>query len=119
MLRKPKKSVCSSRTMLAVVNCSFSSRLGALERIRTGRLRMDVPAKRTLMLEANEGKKLIVGLGNPGRQYAGTRHNVGFTIIDQLAELHGITMTKTKFNSIYGCTDAFSATSRWPSSSQF
>ena len=46
--------------------------------------------------------KCIVGLGNPGKKYEMTRHNIGFLAIDQLAAKHGITVNETKFNAIMG-----------------
>ncbi|UJW86993.1 aminoacyl-tRNA hydrolase [Devosia sp. SL43] len=40
--------------------------------------------------------KLIVGLGNPGGQYAGNRHNIGFMALDAIARQHNITQFRTK-----------------------
>lgn len=43
--------------------------------------------------------KLIVGLGNPGREYQDTRHNAGFLVLDRLAVRHGLHGAKTKFHA--------------------
>jgi len=45
---------------------------------------------------------IIVGLGNPGKQYEQTRHNMGFLTIDQLAEKHSISVTKLKNKALVG-----------------
>jgi len=45
---------------------------------------------------------IIVGLGNPGRDYVGTRHNVGFEVIDVIANKYDINLNKEKFRAVYG-----------------
>lgn len=45
---------------------------------------------------------LIVGLGNPGKEYEGTRHNIGFDTVQKFADNNFINLNKIKFNSVYG-----------------
>lgn len=45
--------------------------------------------------------KLIVGLGNPGREYAHTRHNMGYDVIDKFADSLGVSFDKENFKGVY------------------
>jgi len=52
-------------------------------------------------LDAGRGPRslspaMVVGLGNPGREYAAHRHNIGFRVVDALARAHGVAFTRRK-----------------------
>ncbi|EKW98356.1 aminoacyl-tRNA hydrolase [Ligilactobacillus saerimneri] len=44
--------------------------------------------------------KMVVGLGNIGKKYEATRHNVGFMVVDELAQAYGATFAKEKMNAL-------------------
>ena len=48
--------------------------------------------------------KLIVGLGNPGHEYDGTRHNIGFMMIDEFASKNNVNINSKKFTGLYAET---------------
>lgn len=45
---------------------------------------------------------LIVGLGNPEKDYSNTRHNMGFDVINRISEKYNIDVNKSKFKGLYG-----------------
>lgn len=45
---------------------------------------------------------VVLGLGNPGEEYAGTRHNVGVEVVDALAQRHAIALARRLPNVLYG-----------------
>ena len=46
--------------------------------------------------------KLVLGLGNPGKKYERTRHNLGFLVVDRLASVKGIAVKKRKYDCLIG-----------------
>ena len=46
--------------------------------------------------------KFIVGLGNPGKEYVGTRHNMGFEAVERFAEMCRTDFDHSKFNGVFG-----------------
>ena len=55
-----------------------------------------------LLSKPEETAFLIIGLGNPGAEYRQNRHNIGFMVIDQLAQVLSIPLQRVKFKAITG-----------------
>ena len=55
-----------------------------------------------LLSKPEENAFLIIGLGNPGAEYRQNRHNIGFMVIDQLAQVLSIPLQRVKFKAITG-----------------
>lgn len=53
-------------------------------------------------MDISNGVKMVVGLGNQGREYADTRHNIGFRVVDSLAQKLKIDVKKRKFAARFG-----------------
>jgi len=51
---------------------------------------------------SSKRRYLIAGLGNPGGEYEKTRHNAGFMVLDEVAAAYAISVSKRKFNLVYG-----------------
>ena len=51
--------------------------------------------------------KLIVGLGNPGKEYENTRHNLGFMVVDELARELKVELSRKKFGGLYCQTSQY------------
>lgn len=50
----------------------------------------------------DDGLRLVLGLGNPGERYAGTRHNLGFRVVGELAARRGLVLDRLECNALVG-----------------
>lgn len=50
----------------------------------------------------DSGMKIIVGLGNPGKEYRNTRHNIGYMVLEEIARRYPIEKQESKFDAVIG-----------------
>lgn len=53
-----------------------------------------------IVLQVRLNMKVIVGLGNPGKKYSETRHNIGFKVLEEIARRHGVQKEESRFDAV-------------------
>ncbi|KAL3021906.1 hypothetical protein AAZX31_05G217800 [Glycine max] len=91
-----------SRPFTSLCSSSFSPRIMTIQSCSSPSSSASLSTSESKEMKKEASPWLIVGLGNPGKKYAATRHNVGFEMVDTIAEAEGISMTTVSFKSLFG-----------------